>query len=147
MPVAVEVKSPTEQAPRVLADLRGAIPHPNPLPKGEGTVEASFPVVDALAARDAAGSLLVSVVYRGTSGPIELAVQLDGVKPAATAEVTSLSADVPWAANSLEEPEAVKPVHSQTPVRDGRLSLRVKPYTVLRIKIGNAKSEIRNITQ
>jgi len=81
---------------------------------------------------------LISVVHRGTSGPIELAIELDGFKPAAAAEVRSLSADVPWAANSLEKPEAIKPVDSQIGIQAGKLTLTIKPYTVLRVTIPSA---------
>ena len=122
-PVAVEVKSPTERAPRVIGDLKNVVPQPE------------YPVIDAVAALDASGSLLISVVHRGTAGPIELAVEIDGFKPAATAEVTSLCADVPWAANSLDKPEAVKPAVSQIGVQAGKLILQVKPYTVLRVAV------------
>jgi len=130
-PVAVEVKSPTERAPRVIGDLKNVVPPPE------------YPAIDAVAALDAGGSLLISVVHRGTAGPIELAVELDGFKPAATAEVRSLSADVPWAANSLEKPEAVKPAVSQIGVQAGKLVLTIKPYTVLRVTVPPASNPAR----
>jgi alpha-N-arabinofuranosidase len=122
-PVAVEVKSPTERAPRVIGDLKNVSPPPE------------YPAIDAVAAVDARGDLLISIVHGGTAGPIELSVEIDGFKPAASAEVRSLSADVPWAVNSLEKPEAIKPVDSQAGVRDGTLLLPIKPYTVLRIVV------------
>ena len=125
-PVAVEVRSPTERAPRVIGDLKNVVPPPE------------YPAIDAVAALDAGGNLLISIVHRGTSGPIDLAVELDGFKPAAAAEVRSLSTDVPWAANSLEKPEAIKPADSQIGVQAGKLTLTIKPYTVLRVTIPSA---------
>jgi alpha-L-arabinofuranosidase len=122
-PVAVELETTVERAPRVLPDLRNA------------AQEASFSTVDALAALAADGSLLLSIVHRGTAGPVGLEVRLEGFKPSNTAEVRALSADVPWAANTLENPDAVKPVDSTVSVRDGKLSLDLRPYTVLRVRI------------
>jgi alpha-N-arabinofuranosidase len=122
-PVAVEVTSPKQRAPRVIGDLKNVVPQPE------------YQAIDAVAALDAGGNLLISIVHRGTSGPIDLAVEIDGFKPAATAEVRSLSADVPWAANSLDAPEAVRPADSQIGVQAGKLRLTIKPYTVLRITV------------
>jgi hypothetical protein len=49
-----------------------------------------------------------------------------------------LTADVPWAANSLQSPEAVRPVDSAVEVRDGKATLELKPYTWARLRLAKA---------
>jgi alpha-N-arabinofuranosidase len=123
IPVAVELETAMERAPLVLPDLRNA------------TREASFGTLDALAALAADGSLLLSVVHRGTGGPLRLAVELSDFDPAATAEARTLAADVPWAANTLEQPDAVAPVDTTLPVRDRRLELDLRPFSFVRLRL------------
>jgi alpha-N-arabinofuranosidase len=125
-PVAVEVEAPGQQAPRVLPGLKDASSH------------ESYPVLDALAAATADGDLLISLVHRGTAGSLRVVVILDGCAAGGPAEVRTLAADVPWAANSLESPQAVRPVDSTVAVRDGKLVLEVRSYSVLRVRIRNA---------
>lgn len=122
-PVAVELETAMERAPLVLPDLRNA------------TREASFGAVDALAALAAEGSLLLSVVHRGTGGPLRLAVELSDFDPAATAEARTLAADVPWAANTLEQADAVAPVDTKLPVRDRRLEVELRPFSFVRLRV------------
>ncbi|MBI3192653.1 MAG: alpha-N-arabinofuranosidase, partial [Pedosphaera parvula] len=125
-PVALEIESAVERAPMVLPDLRNA------------TKEVSFSAVDALAALATDGSLLLSIVHPGTSAPIRLEIDLRDFKPARVAGLHTLAADVPWAGNTLEKPEAVKPIESTAPVREGRLELELRPYTVVRVRIPRA---------
>jgi alpha-L-arabinofuranosidase len=49
--------------------------------------------------------------------------------------VRTLSADVPWAGNTFEQPDAVKPADSTVAVRDGRIELDVRPFSVLRVRV------------
>jgi alpha-N-arabinofuranosidase len=122
-PVALEIESVVERAPMVLPDLKNA------------AKEASFSAIDALAAVAPDGSLLLSIVHRGTSGEVNLSVEMPDFRAAHSAELRTLSADVPWAANTLEQPQAVTPADSTAPIRDGRLELQVKPFSVLRVRI------------
>jgi alpha-N-arabinofuranosidase len=121
-PVAVELETAVERAPMVLPDLKNATP------------AASFGAVDALAALASDGSLLLSVVHRGTSGPIHLSVELQDFRASGPAEVRTLTGEVPWAVNTLEAPEAVKPVDSTVEIRDGRFALELRPYSVVRVR-------------
>jgi alpha-N-arabinofuranosidase len=125
-PVATELTCAVEPAPRVLPDLRNAAP------------AASFSAVDTLAALATDGSLLLSIVHRGTHGPIQLSVRLDDFANADHADVRTLAAGVPWAGNTLEQPEAVKPVDSTAVVRDHKLELELPSYSVLRVRIPRA---------
>ena len=83
-------------------------------------------------------------------------VAIEGFRPEGDAEVRTLSAmvstreagpprraslpaakarDVPWAANTLEEPDAVAPADSTVPVRDGGLSVELPPFSVTGVRV------------
>jgi alpha-N-arabinofuranosidase len=122
-PVTVELETALEKAPQVLPDLKGA------------ATEASFNSVDALAAVATDGSLLLSIVNRGTSGPIRASIELQDFKPGDSAELTTLSAAVAWAVNSLTSPRAVIPRDSTVPVREGRLEVELPAFSVSRLRV------------
>ena len=122
-PVVTEVTAATERAPLVLPDLKKA------------TSEATFGVIDTLGAEARDGSLLLSLVHRGTTGPVQLTVEFDRFVPAATAEVWTLAAEVPWAANSLAAPEAVAPKKAEVRLDHGQLKLELPPFAVLRVRV------------
>jgi alpha-N-arabinofuranosidase len=126
-PVGVEIEAATEHAPLVLPQLR------------EATREASFAAVDALAALAPDGSLLISLVHRGSSGPVQTSIVLDGFQGAETAEVNTLSADVPWAVNTLEKPDNVAPITSTVSVANSQMTLDLKPYSVVRVRVPGKK--------
>ncbi len=125
-PVAVEIEAAPWEAPRVLPDLRRATPR------------VSCLEIDAFAALDASGAVLLSVVQRGTSGPVHTSIEVPGFAAAEEAEVRLLSGDSPSASNTLEAPEAVHPVDLTLPVRQGQLSLDLPPYSVARVRIPRA---------
>lgn len=94
------------------------------------------PVVDALAALAEDGkSLVVMLVHRSaTAGPITLALELNGFKAAAEAEMATLSGDTPAAQNTEAEPERIKPQVAAARVEDGsKLTLTLPPYSVTRV--------------
>ncbi|MBI2946977.1 MAG: hypothetical protein HYY23_04980 [Verrucomicrobia bacterium] len=122
-PVTVELETATETAPLVLPDLKNA------------ARTASFGAIDALAALATDGSLLLSLVHRGSAGPIRMAIELNGFQATGSAEVRTLTGDVPWAVNTLEKPEAVKPSDTTVAVRHDRIELNVQPFTVMRLRI------------
>jgi alpha-N-arabinofuranosidase len=128
-PVRVELKSPSEQAPLVLPDLKRV------------TSGCTYNSIDALASLTDEGKLLISVVHRGTSGPIRLVIDIEGFDAARRAELCTLSANKPWAANTLNEPAKIKPVTSSTVVRKNRLTLDLQPYTLMRVQIPKASSQ------
>lgn len=122
-PVAADVVCAREQAPRVLADVRRA---------GKAV---AFDLLDALAAVIDDKTLLISLVHRGTAGPLSVSIDLGGFPAAAKADVQTLSASVPWATNTLEQPEAVRAVHGAAEVREGKLAIELKPYTWVRLRL------------
>jgi len=42
---------------------------------------------------------------------------------------------VPWAENTLEDPRAITPANTVKRIEKGKLSITIKPYTVLLMKI------------
>jgi alpha-N-arabinofuranosidase len=126
MPVQVHVESPEETAPRVLPDLKSA------------AEDFRFAAIDALAAADSDGTLWLSLVHRGSQGPIEVSVQVAGAAINTTAELRTLSADVPWAVNSLDTPDHVRPIDSTIVVQDSRLVLTLRPWSWVRVRIPTA---------
>jgi alpha-L-arabinofuranosidase len=121
-PLAVDVKCPAEKAPLVLPEVK---PH-GPLPE--------YPIISAVAARAADGALLVSLVHRGTTGPVKLAITLDGFA-ATEASLWQLSAEKPWYANTLALPKAVAPTESTAGITNNRLTIEIAPYTVVRLRM------------
>jgi alpha-L-arabinofuranosidase len=123
IPVRTELSCPAHKAPMVLPDLRNV------------TSEWSYKSVDALAAIGSDGSLLISVVYKGTDKSIDFDITLKGFETAKKVEIQTLSADVPWAGNRLEDPRAITPSDTVKRIENGKLSISIKPYTVLRMRI------------
>jgi alpha-N-arabinofuranosidase len=122
VPVETELTCPSQKAPRVLPDLRNA------------TEDWTYKTLDILAARATDGSLLLSIVNKGT-GPAGLDVTLNDVEPAGKAEIQTLSAEVPWAANTPESPEAITPTTTSTKMNGNKLSLDLPPYTYTLVRI------------
>lgn len=122
-PVAVEIHTSLEEAPLVLPDLKKA------------TEGVSYSTIDALAALAPDGTTLMSIVHRGSAGPIQLQVQIPGLQPPRVAEVFTLAADAPWKGNSLERPEQVRPTLSEAALQEGGIPLTLPPYSLARIRV------------
>ncbi len=120
-PVKIELTSSTQTAPLVLPDLKNAIS------------TCSYKTIDALAAKSQDGNLLISLVHTGTSGPIDLEIIIKDSTSTADVKIQTLSADVPWAANTLENPEAITPSTTTAKIENGKMLITIKPYTVLKI--------------
>ena len=122
VPVKADLTCPTKKAPLVLADLRNV------------TKDWGYETVDALAARAPNGDLLLSIVQKGTE-PIQLNIVLKDFEPAGQARIETLAADVPWAQNTLEAPEAIAPATSTMQFNGAELPLRLKPYSYTLVRI------------
>jgi alpha-L-arabinofuranosidase len=121
VPVKIELTSPAQTAPLVLRDLKNV------------TSSCSYKTIDALAAKSQDGNLLISVVHRGTSGPIDLEITVKDSDHSGQAEIQTLTADVPWAENSLDKPEAITPTITTGKIENGKMQITIKPYSVLKI--------------
>jgi len=69
------------------------------------------------------------------TGPIPLSVEVDGFHPSGAVEEWTLGADVPWAANTLNHPEAIKPSTSAAAIQNGKLELELEPFGIVRLRI------------
>ncbi len=125
VPVKIELRSQTQTAPLVLPDLKNV------------TSSCSYQMIDALAAKSQDRNLLISVVHRGTSESIALEIVIKDSAYTGPVEIQTLTADVPWAANTLEEPEAITPATTTAIIENGKMQISIKPYTVLRISAPN----------
>ena len=97
-----------------------------------------LPVIDAVAAIDADGDLLVSLVNRGISGPVELSLGLNEFHGAGEAEITMITAvDRPWDQNTLDEPEKIIPQESKTGITDNALTLELPLCSVTQVRIAS----------
>ncbi len=123
VPVETELTCSTARAPRVLPDLRNV------------TENWTYKTLDALATRASDGSLWISIVHKGTEEPVELEITLKDFEPAPDAEVRTLAAEVPWAANSLEAPEVITPVADRKRLNNRKLSISLRPYSYTLIRI------------
>jgi len=121
-PVGITIEAPAQSAPLVLPELRNV------------TQACEFKAVDALAALAPNGDLLLSLV-NGTMSPVALTVELNGFSSAAEATVNSLSADTPWAGNSLERPHAIEPQLTTASLRTAGLALELKPCSVTQVRV------------
>jgi alpha-N-arabinofuranosidase len=121
VPVKIELRSQTQTAPLVLPDLKNV------------TSNCSYKTIDALAAQSKDGNLLISLVHRGTSNPIDLEIIIKDSAYTGMAELQTLTADVPWAENTLENPEAITPVSTTAKIENGKILITIKPYSVTKI--------------
>jgi alpha-N-arabinofuranosidase len=123
VPVKIELNCSEQTAPLVLPDLKNA------------TSTCSYQTIDALAAQSQDGNLLISVVHRGTSGPIDLEITIKDFASTGRVEIQTLSADVPWAENTLEKPETITPTSTTGKIENGTMQITIKPYSVSKITV------------
>jgi len=121
-PVKTELQTPQEQAPFVLPDIKN-------LPEGK-----TFAAVDALAALNPRGDLLVSLVHRGDASSIRVAIDVQGFTPGDKANVQVLSGPKPWSANTLAEPHAIEIHSSETAIQGSSLALDLPPCSVVQCR-------------
>jgi alpha-N-arabinofuranosidase len=120
-PVALEIEAGQADAPRVLPDLRRAVP------------EVRYSLVDALAAVAPDGRLLLSLVQRASAGPIRVTVRIDPPTPDGVGLVWQLAGAQPASGNSLDSPAAVSPSQATVAVRDGAFEIDLPPFSIARV--------------
>ena len=126
-PVGITLDSPKEQAPLVLPDLRNV------------TSSYTYATVDALAAVAADGRLWISLVHRGTRDTVSLEVSVHDFPTASQAEMQVLSAEVPWAQNTLENPLGVSPRTSTVGIEGGTIRIDIRPFSLVRLMLQASK--------
>jgi alpha-L-arabinofuranosidase len=126
-PVAVEISAAEQKTPMVLPELRNA------------SKEFAYKTIDALAAVDDDKTLWISIVHRGTEKPIGLTISTIGFATKETAQIQTLSGEVPWAVNTLEKPTAISPMKSSAEIRKGQMELEIRPYSYVLVRINGSR--------
>ena len=127
VPVKVELNCSTREAPMVLPDLKNVA-------SGK-----TYKIIDSVAAITPDGGMLISIVHKGTDEIIELEISIQDFEVGKEAHIQTLVADKPWLGNSLEHPERIQPEETTSLVKNGKLNLSVKPYSVLSVRISPSK--------
>jgi alpha-N-arabinofuranosidase len=122
-PVAADLEAPFETPAWVLPDLKD-------IPR-----DRRFKTVDALAALADNGDLLISIVHRRSAGSTRLKIEWSDFRAGPSAQLRTLSADVPWAANTLDQPRRVHPVDADVAVTGDGLVLDLPPFAVARVRV------------
>jgi alpha-L-arabinofuranosidase len=97
----------------------------------------NVPLIDALAARSADGkTLLLMLLSRSATATIhEIAVELGDLKCAGEAELVTLSGSSRLDANNPEKPQKIVPQRSSITVSNGRITVPLPAFTLLRITV------------
>jgi alpha-N-arabinofuranosidase len=94
----------------------------------------ALPRVDAIAAKDSAGTLWIAITNLDPNRPADLAVRLSGMS-AGTAAGETLTAAAVDAVNTFEAPKTVAPKPLSATVQGGRLNLTLEPKSVTVISV------------
>jgi alpha-N-arabinofuranosidase len=94
----------------------------------------SLPRVDAIAAKDAAGTLWLALTNIDPNEPADVDAMLTGVSATAASGET-LTAPKVDSVNTFEAPHTVAPKPFSAKVQDGKLSLRLEPKSVTVISV------------
>ena len=123
-PVETELTCPAVHAPLVLPDLRNT---------GRNWTGKAL---DVLAARGPDGSLLLSLVHKGTDRPLDLKIDLRDFQPRGTVQIQTLCAEAPWATNTLEAPTTITPTTRTEQLTGTERWLRLPCYSFMVVRIG-----------
>lgn len=94
-----------------------------------------IPVLDAIAAIHEDGDLLISLVHRGIGGPVKTGVRIDGFNARATVDIVRIGAELPWDANSLDEPAKIAPVGEQVEAKNGSVRFEIGVCSVVQLRV------------
>jgi alpha-N-arabinofuranosidase len=94
----------------------------------------SLPRVDAIAAKDAAGTLWLALTNIDPNEPADVDAMLTGVN-ATGASGETLTAPKVDSVNTFDAPNTVAPKPISAKVQDGKLSLRLEPKSVTVISV------------
>jgi alpha-N-arabinofuranosidase len=126
-PIKVELSCSEMEAPMVLPDLKNV------------ASEWRYKTIDSVAVLAPDGSLLISIVHKGTDKSIDLEINIKDFDAEKPAEIQTLIAEKPWLGNSLEQPERITPQETKGIIKNGKLNLSIKPYSVVCIRIPSSK--------
>lgn len=96
--------------------------------------DVTLPRVDAIAAKDVAGTLWLAVTNLDPKRPVVVTARLAGMTPR-TADGETLTAAAVDSVNTVETPEAVSPKPISAKVQSGRLTMTLEPKSVTVLSI------------
>jgi len=97
-------------------------------PTIETARHGSVAAVDAVATHDAAtGAAAIFLVHRGRDESAEVSIDVSGLGDVEVVETHLLHDDDPYARNTLDDPERVRPVPVETRLENGILSITLPP--------------------
>jgi alpha-N-arabinofuranosidase len=126
-PVKVELSCSAKEAPIVLPDLKNV------------ASKWTYKIIDSIAALAPDGSLLISIVHKGTDESIDLEIIIKDFEVDKEVEIQTLVSDKPWLGNSLENPERIIPKETVSLIKNGKMNLSIKPYSVVCIRVPSSK--------
>jgi alpha-N-arabinofuranosidase len=91
--------------------------------------EVTLPRVDAIAAKDAAGTLWLAVTNLDPTRPVEVTARMAGITPR-TADGETLTAAAVGSVNTVESPKAVTPKPVSAKLQNNRLAITLEPKSV-----------------
>jgi len=99
----------------------------------------AVPSVDAVATHDAeAGATAIFLVHRGRDEAVDLAIDISGVGDVELVETHLLHDDDPYARNTLDEPERVRPGTVEARVDGGILHVTLPPISWAALSLAGA---------
>jgi len=103
------------------------------------------PVVDAMAVISEAGDLVLVLVHRsGDSGPIELAIDLDGFCAHKQAEKVTLAGETWFDRNTRETPEKIIPRRTQITLgAETQLAITLPPFSITQVVLKQAPGTLQ----
>jgi len=124
------VLTPTYHVFRMYVPFQDATFVPLTLDAGTWTTGSiALPRVDAIAAKDAGGRILLAVINVDPAKPVDIDVAIDGLR-ARSASGQTLTASRVDSINTFEAPGAVVPAPLRTVVRNGRLATTLPAKSV-----------------
>ncbi len=96
--------------------------------------DISLPRVDAIAAKDAAGTLWLEVTNLDPSQPVEVEARLAGIAAKSAAGETLTAPEVD-SVDTFEAPRTVVPKPVEAKVQDGKLVLKLEPKSVTVVSV------------
>jgi alpha-N-arabinofuranosidase len=122
-PLPVSLQCDTISMPIVLADVHNA------------KESEDYSRLDAFAAKGEDGIIYISLVNTGAEGNLSIEGEIKGVLGRLHASGTILTADVPWARNTLETPNHITPTPFSVEINDHRIRFTMPACSVGMVQI------------
>jgi len=106
---------------------------------GQVPAHRQMPALDAMAVLSADGQTLIVMLLNRMAGGAPITLEVDpGMAVAEQAEIVTLAGKTMYDQNTLEEPERIVPRQAKLEVPNGKLSLAVPPFALVRVSMTKA---------